>query len=567
RVIQGPGENAGILDIGDGLALVMKIESHNHPSAVDPYNGAATGAGGIIRDIFTMGARPIALLSSLRFGELNDEKVKFLLQEVVKGLAYYGNEVGIPTVGGETYFEESYSGNPLVNAMCAGIVEKEKIQKGRAEGIGNLVVLVGARTGRDGVGGASFASQQLEEGKRDSSVPKGDAGLEKLLMEACLEAFETGAVVAVQDIGAAGLTSSSSEMAARGGVGMEINLDSVPLAEDGMTPFEIMLSETQERMLMVIDKNRREEVEDIFKKWGVNFSVIGKVTEDGMIRVLKEGEIVAEVPAKSLTEAPQYIREEKVPSWQKDLNSLKVEKLPMPEDFNEVLKKLLTSLNICSKEWIYGQFESNPAVVIGPGMDAGVVRIDGTNKGIAFTTDGNGRYCYLDPYIGSQIAVAEAARNLTMVGAIPIGVTDGLNFGNPEKEEMYWQLKNSIIGIAKACEELGLPVVSGNVSLYNETEKGPIYPTPIIGMAGIVEDISKICTMDFKSEGDLVLVLGENRGEIGGSEYLKVNFGIVKGNPPQLDFEKEKKLHECIIELINKGLIESAHDISEGGLA
>jgi phosphoribosylformylglycinamidine synthase len=567
KVVQGPGENAGVLDIGDGLALVMKIESHNHPSAVDPYNGSATGAGGIIRDIFTMGARPVALLSSLRFGNLNDKKVKYLFQQVVKGMADYGNGVGIPTVGGETYFEENYSINPLVNAMCVGIVKKDKIQKGKAEGIGNLVVLVGSKTGRDGVGGASFASQQLEGEKVDSSVPKGDPKLEKLLMEACLEAFETGAVVAAQDMGAAGLTSSSSEMAARGGVGMEIDLDNIPLAEDGMTPFEIMLSETQERMLMVIDKNRIEEVRNIFKKWGVDFSVIGKVTEDGMIRVFKKGEVVAEVPAKSLTEAPQYTREEKVPSWQEDLKNLEVEKLPMPKDFNEVLKKLMVSPNICSKEWIYEQFEKNHAVVIGPGMDAGIVRIEGSKRGIACTTDGNGRYCYLDPYIGSQIAVAEAARNLIMVGAVPIGVTDGLNFGNPEKEEIYWQLKNSIMGIAKACEELGLPVISGNVSLYNEADEGPIYPTPIIGMAGIVEDISKICTMDFKEEGDIVLVLGENKGEIGGSEYLKVNFGIVRGNPPQMDFEKEKKLHHFVIELINRGLIESSHDISEGGLA
>lgn len=571
RVIQGPGENAGVLDIGDNLAVVMKIESHNHPSAIEPYQGAATGVGGIIRDIFTMGARPIALLDSLRFGTSDDKRTKYIIENVVAGIADYGNCMGIPTVGGETYFEESYKGNPLVNAMCVGVIEKDKIKRGVARGIGNPVMVVGSTTGRDGIGGASFASQELNEESEEKrpSVQVGDPFMEKLLLEACLELFETDAVVAIQDMGAAGLTSSSCEMAARGGVGMELDLDKVPLREEEMTPYEIMLSESQERMLVVVQRGREEEVEKVFKKWGLNAATIGKVTDDGMIRVLKDGKIMAEVPAKSLTDAPQYIRNEKIPSWQQELNQLNVNEIKPPEDLNNALQDVISSLNIASKEWIYTQYDYmvRTDTVIIPGMDAAVLRIKGTNKGIALVTDCNGRYCYLEPYVGSQIAVAEAARNLCMVGATPIGVTDCLNFGNPEKEETYWQLKNSILGITKACEELGIPVVSGNVSLYNESEEGPIYPTPVIGMAGLIEDISKICTMDFKEEKDAVIALGENKGEIGGSEYLKVCFRMVEGLPPQLDLEKEKRLQQLVLELIKKGLIKSSHDISEGGFA
>lgn len=572
RVIQGPGENAGVLDIGDNLAVVMKIESHNHPSAIEPYQGAATGVGGIIRDIFTMGARPIALLDSLRFGIPDDKRTKYLIENVVAGIADYGNCIGIPTVGGDTYFEESYKGNPLVNAMCVGIVEKDKIKKGIAKGIGNPVMVVGATTGRDGIGGASFASQELSEESEEKrpSVQVGDPFMEKLLLEACLELFETDAVVAIQDMGAAGLTSSSCEMASRGGVGMEIDLDKVPLREEGMTPYEIMLSESQERMLVVVKKGKEEDVQKIFKKWGLNAATIGKITDDGMIRVIKDGKIVAEVPAKSLTEdAPQYVREEEVPKWQEEVKKLDINEVKPPEDMNKVLKDVISSLNIASKEWIYSQYDYmvRTDTVITPGMDAAVVRIKGTRKAIALTTDCNGRYCYLDPYIGSQIAVAEAARNLCMVGAKPIGVTDCLNFGNPEKKEIYWQLKNSIFGIAKACETFQIPVVSGNVSLYNENEGGAIYPTPVIGMAGLIEDVSKICTMDFKKERDVIIILGENKGEIGGSEYLKVCFGMVKGQPPQIDLEEEKRLQELVLKLIDKGLIKSSHDISEGGFA
>lgn len=572
RVIQGPGENAGVLDIGDNLAVVMKIESHNHPSAIEPYQGAATGVGGIIRDIFTMGARPIALLDSLRFGIPDDKRTKYLIENVVAGIADYGNCIGIPTVGGDTYFEESYKGNPLVNAMCVGIVEKDKIKKGIAKGIGNPVMIVGATTGRDGIGGASFASQELSEESEEKrpSVQVGDPFMEKLLLEACLELFETDAVVAIQDMGAAGLTSSSCEMASRGGVGMELDLDKVPLREEGMTPYEIMLSESQERMLVVVEKGKEEDVQKVFKKWGLNAATIGKITDDGMIRVIKDGKVVAEVPAKSLTEdAPQYIREEKVPKWQEEVNKLDINEIKPPEDMNKALKDVISSLNIASKEWIYSQYDYmvRTDTVITPGMDAAVVRIKGTKKAVALTTDCNGRYCYLDPYIGSQIAVAEAARNLCMVGAKPIGVTDCLNFGNPEKKEIYWQLKNSIFGIAKACETLQIPVVSGNVSLYNENEEGAIYPTPVIGMAGLIEDVSKICTMDFKKERDVIIILGENKGEIGGSEYLKVCFGMVKGQPPQIDLEEEKRLQELVLKLIDKGLINSSHDISEGGFA
>jgi len=572
RVIQGPGENAGILDIGDNLAVVMKIESHNHPSAIEPYQGAATGVGGIIRDIFTMGARPIALLDSLRFGIPDDKRTKYLIENVVAGIGDYGNCIGIPTVGGDTYFEESYKGNPLVNAMCVGIVEKDKIKKGIAKGIGNPVMIVGATTGRDGIGGASFASQELSEESEEKrpSVQVGDPFMEKLLLEACLELFETDAVVAIQDMGAAGLTSSSCEMASRGGVGMELDLDKVPLREEGMTPYEIMLSESQERMLVVVEKGKEEDVQKVFKKWGLNAATIGKITDDGMIRVIKDGKVVAEVPAKSLTEdAPQYVREEEVPKWQEDVNKLDINEVKPPEDMNKALKDVISSLNIASKEWIYSQYDYmvRTDTVITPGMDAAVVRIKGTKKAVALTTDCNGRYCYLDPYIGSQVAVAEAARNLCMVGAKPIGVTDCLNFGNPEKKEIYWQLKNSIFGIAKACETLQIPVVSGNVSLYNENEGEAIYPTPVIGMAGLIEDVSKICTMDFKKESDVIIILGKNKGELGGSEYLKVCFGMVKGQPPRIDLEEEKRLQELVLKLIDEGLIKSSHDISEGGFA
>ncbi|MGB9679088.1 MAG: phosphoribosylformylglycinamidine synthase subunit PurL [Thermoanaerobacteraceae bacterium] len=572
RVLQGPGENAGILDIGDGLGVVMKIESHNHPSAIEPYQGAATGVGGIIRDIFTMGARPIALLDSLRFGIPNDKKTKYLIENIVAGIAGYGNCMGIPTVGGETYFDDSYKENPLVNAMCVGIVKNDKIKRGIAKGIGNPVMVVGSTTGRDGIGGASFASEELSEKSEEKrpSVQVGDPFMEKLLLEACLELFEKDAVVAIQDMGAAGLTSSSCEMASRGGVGMELDLDKVPLREEGMTPFEIMLSESQERMLVVVEKGREKEVEKVFEKWGLNAAIIGKVTDDGMLRLIKDNSIVAEVPAKSLTDdAPQYLRESEKPSWQDEINKLNIDEILQNKDLNELFVQVLSSLNIASKEWIYSQYDYmvRTDTIAGPGIDAAVIRIKGTNKAIALTTDCNSRYCYLDPYKGSQIAVAEAARNLAVIGAKPIGITDCLNFGNPEKKEIYWQFKNSIFGITDACETLGIPVISGNVSFYNESEGKAIYPTPVIGMAGLIEDVSKIVTSGFKDEQDAIILIGENKKDLGGSEYLNVCYGIQKGNPPDIDLELEKQLQNLLFELIEEKLVKSSHDISEGGFA
>lgn len=572
RVVQGPGENAGILDIGDGFGVVMKVESHNHPSAIEPYQGAATGVGGIIRDIFTMGARPIALLDSLRFGLPKDKRTKYIIENVVAGIAGYGNCMGIPTVAGETYFDDSYKGNPLVNAMCVGIVENDKIRKGVAYGIGNPVMVVGSTTGRDGIGGASFASEELSEKSEEKrpAVQVGDPFMEKLLLEACLELFEGDAVVGIQDMGAAGLTSSSCEMASRSGVGMELDLDKVPLREEGMTPYEIMLSESQERMLVVVKKGREAEVEKVFKKWGLNAVTIGRVTDDGMLRLIKGGEVVAEVPARSLADdAPQYFREDEKPLWQDEVNKLKIEEIKEPEDLNKVLIDLISSLNISSKEWVYSQYDYmvRTDTVVGPGMDAAVVRLKGTNKAVALTIDCNSRYCYLDPYRGGEIAVAEAARNLAVIGAKPIGVTDCLNFGNPEKKEIYWQFKNAIFGISKACEVLETPVVSGNVSFYNESEGQAVFPTPVIGMAGLIEDVSKICTMEFKNEGDVVILLGDNKGEIGGSEYLNVCFGITRGKSPDINLDLEKRLQKLILDLIDKELIKSSHDISEGGLA
>jgi len=572
RVIQGPGENAGILDIGDGLGVVMKVESHNHPSAVEPLQGAATGVGGIIRDILTMGARPVALLDSLRFGLPEDKRTKYLVDNVIAGIAWYGNCVGVPTVGGETYFDESYKENPLVNVMCVGIVETDKVVKGTASGEGNSVMVIGSTTGRDGIGGASFASEELSENSSEkrTAVQVGDPFTEKLLIEACLELFKRDAVVGMQDMGAGGITSSASEMASRGNAGMELDLDKVPLREEGMTPYEIMLSESQERMLAVIKKGKEEEVKRIFRKWGLNAEVIGHVTHDRMIRVIKSGEVVAEVPAKSLTNnTPQYIREDEKPLWQEEMNKFDTNEVKKPDDLNKVLTDLISSLNISSKEWIYSQYDYmvRTDTVIGPGMDAAVIRIKGTNKAVALTIDGNSRYCYLDCFRGGEIAVAEAARNLAVIGAEPIGVTDCLNFGNPEKKEIYWQFKNAVLGISKACEILEVPVVSGNVSFYNESKGKAIFPTPVIGMVGLVEDISKLCTMGFKEEGDEIILLGDNKGEIGGSEYLNVCFGIMKGKTPCIDLDLEKRVQRLVLELIDKKLIKSSHDISEGGLA
>lgn len=574
RVLQGPGENAGIVDIGDHLAIAMKIESHNHPSAVEPYQGAATGVGGIIRDIFAMGARPIALLNSLRFGELEgNERVQYLLEGVVEGIGGYGNCIGIPTVGGETYFNHSYNGNPLVNAMCVGLIEHDKIHRGNASGVGNSVMYVGAATGRDGMGGASFASVELTEESEEkrSAVQVGDPFMEKLLMEACLELLQRDCVVGIQDLGAAGLTSACCETATRGEGGMEIDVLKVPRREKGMLPVEVMISESQERMLLIVKKGREAEVQSIVEKWGLHGVVIGHVTDNGRL-IVKEGDkIVGDMPAASLDSsgAPKYEPHYEEPAYFKEKQFLDIDALPEPEDYNETLKRLLISPNLASKEWIYRQYDHmvRTNTVVAPGSDAAVLRIPGTKKGIALTTDCNSRYCYLNPREGSKIAVAEAARNIVASGGKPIAITDGLNFGSPEKPDRYWQFRESILGISEACRELDTPVISGNVSFYNETDVQAIHPTPIIGMVGVLEDVSKACTAFFKTPGDLVVLLGETRAEIGGSEYLAVVHGLEQGEIPKLNLTRELQLQRILLAAIQAGKIQSAHDLSEGGLA
>ena len=579
RVLQGPGENAGIIDIGDGQAVSFKIESHNHPSAIEPYQGAATGVGGIIRDIFTMGARPIALLDSLRFGELDDEHVRYLFEEVVAGIAGYGNSIGVPTVAGETFFSPSYRGNPLVNAMCVGLMDQQDISTATARGIGNPVMVVGAATGRDGIQGASFASDELtEESEEDRpAVQVGDPFREKLLMEASLELIKTGALVGIQDMGAAGLISSSSEMASRGEAGIEMDTALVPKREEGMTPYEVLLSESQERMLVVPRQGKEELVKEIFKKWGLKAAVIGKVTDDGKIRVYNQGEPAAEVPVRLLVDdAPVYQREGRRPAYLNELQEFstgdflaKQKKNRRGTDYNQELVKLLTSENLAAKNSIYEQYDHMVQLntVILPGSDAAVLRIKGKNKGLALTVDCNGRYCYLDPERGAEIAVAEAARNLVCSGAEPLAVTDGLNFGNPMNPEVFWQFERAAAGIARACQELATPVTGGNVSFYNESPAGAIYPTPIIGMVGLLEDLSQATDQYFKEEGDLIVLLGETGAELGGSEYLKVIHDRVGGKIPELDYIREKSVQNLCLKAIKQGLIKSAHDCAEGGLA
>ncbi|KAB3534447.1 phosphoribosylformylglycinamidine synthase subunit PurL [Alkaliphilus pronyensis] len=574
KVLQGPGENAGIVDIGDNLAIVMKIESHNHPSAIEPYQGAATGVGGIIRDIFAMGARPIALLNSLRFGEIEKyDRVKYLLEGVVEGIAGYGNCIGIPTVGGEVYFNKSYNGNPLVNAMCVGVIEHDKIHRGNASGVGNSIMYVGAATGRDGIGGASFASVELTEESEEkrSAVQVGDPFMEKLLLEACLELLDTGSIIGIQDLGAAGLTSACCETATRGEGGMEIDVLKVPRREKGMLPVEVMISESQERMLVIVEKGREEEVEKIVEKWGLHAVVIGKVTDNGRL-VVKEGDgIVADLPAESLDSsgAPKYYRDYEIPDYYREAKKFRPEDITEPKNYNDTLTSLLKSPNIASKEWIYRQYDHmvRTNTVIKPGSDAAVLRIRGTKKAIALTTDCNSRYCYLDPREGSKIAVLEAARNIICSGGRPLAITDGLNFGNPEKPDRYWQFRESIIGISEACRELDTPVISGNVSFYNETDTQAIYPTPIIGMVGVIDDVEKTCSMDFKAVGDIILQIGETKPEIGGSEYLSAIHNMETGEIPFVNIAREIKAHKAILESIDRGLLESAHDISEGGIA
>lgn len=573
RVIQGPGENAGIVDIGDGQAVVFKMESHNHPSAIEPYQGAATGVGGIVRDIFTMGARPIASLNSLRFGSLADPRNRFLMNGVVAGIAGYGNCLGIPTVGGEVYFHPSYSGNPLVNAMCVGLVDHRDIRLGRAAGVGNLVMLVGAKTGRDGIHGCTFASEELSEQseQRRPAVQVGDPFMEKLLIEACLEVIRADLIVGIQDLGAAGLTSSSAEMAGRAGTGLELDVSLVPRREQGMTPYEVMLSESQERMLLVLEPSREVEVRKIFEKWGLEAVVIGRVTGDGIYRIRDGAELVAEIPVEALTgKAPVYHRQGREPAYVQERRKADLESLPVPGDLNRVLQQLLKSPNIASKEWVYRQYDHmvmTNTVVRPGGADAAVLRVKGSSKGLAMTTDCNSRYCYLDPYLGGMSAVAEAARNLACVGAEPLGITDCLNFGNPEKPEIFWQFEKAVQGMSEACRMLEIPVVSGNVSFYNETEGEAIYPTPVVGMVGLLPDINRHCGQGLAEAGDLVLLLGDFHPVLGGSEYLALIHGLEAGTLPGLDLQREKAVQETCRSLIWKGLLRSAHDLSEGGLA
>ncbi|TEU03145.1 MAG: phosphoribosylformylglycinamidine synthase subunit PurL [Candidatus Aminicenantes bacterium] len=570
NVIQGPGENAGIIDIGDGLAAVFKIESHNHPSFIEPYQGAATGVGGILRDIFTMGARPIVLQDSLRFGPLSSAKNKSVMEGVVAGISGYGNSIGIPTVGGDVYFNDCYSLNPLVNVFALGIVKKDRVFYAKAEGIGNLVLYVGAKTGRDGIHGATMASAEFGkdlEHKRPN-VQVGDPFMEKLLLEACLEVMAKDLIVGIQDMGAAGLTCSTTEMASKSGTGIEIDLDRVPQREEGMTPYEMMLSESQERMLIVAKKDKVKEVQEIFSNWDLDAVIIGQVTEGERLKVEFGGKTVVDIPVNAVIDlCPVYERESKIPSYLESATQL--EPLPQPENFNQAFLKLLSSPTIAEKEWVRRQYDHmvqvNTAFL--PGADASVIRIKDTNKALAVTLDGSSLYTYLDPKTGGKIAVAEACRNLACVGARPIGVTNCLNFGNPEKPEIMWQFQETIHGIAEGCRAFDIPVTGGNVSFYNDTEGISIHPTPVLGIVGMVDDVKLITGPGFKEEGNILILLGENKDELGASEYVKTIHQKEKGIPPQIDLEEEKRIQEFCLEIISLELIESAHDVSEGGLA
>lgn len=573
HVLQGPGEGAGIVDIGDGLAVVFKAESHNHPSAVEPYEGAATGVGGIIRDIFSMGARPIALLDSLRFGELDNPRTKYLLEEVVAGIGGYGNCIGIPTVGGEIAFDPCYEGNPLVNAMCVGLIEHKHIQKGQAAGVGNSIMYVGAKTGRDGIHGATFASEEFnqEEEQQRSAVQVGDPFMEKLLLEACLELIlhHSDSLIGIQDMGAAGLVSSSAEMASKAGSGLILTLDEVPQRETGMTPYEMMLSESQERMLICVKSGEEEKIQELFQKYDLDAVTIGKVTDDGQYRLYHQGEEVANLPVDALAEdAPVYHKEMKEPARIAEFQQLAPYQ-PVIEEPGQVLLDLLQQPTIASKRSIYETYDSQVQTntVVRPGSDAAVMRVRGTNKALAMTTDCNARYLYLDPKIGGQIAVAEAARNIIASGGKPLAITDCLNYGSPDKPEVFWELSTSADGIAAACETLGTPVISGNVSLYNETDGQAIYPTPMIGMVGLIEDYKHITTQEFKKSGDLIYILGKTFADFDGSELQKMQLGRIEGVIRNFDLSIEKRNQELVLTAIQNGLIESAHDCSEGGLA
>ena len=567
-------ENAGLVDIGDGLAICFKIESHNHPSAVEPFQGAATGVGGILRDIFTMGARPIASLDSLRFGPLEAPRNRYLFDNVVKGIAHYGNCVGVPTVAGEIYFEDCYTENPLVNVMTIGLVKHKNVVSAVAKGEGNTIMIVGSSTGRDGIHGATFASVELteESENRRSSVQVGDPFTEKLLLEATLELAKQDFLIGIQDLGAAGIVCSTSEMAVRGKSGMIINLDSVPLREPGMSPYEIMLSESQERMLVVIRKGFEEETKAIFEKWDLNCVKIGKVINSGNLDIFMNDKKVASLPAWHLVlggGAPVYERETKEPAYLKKVQGRNLKKIPEPKDYNKVLLRILSSPNIADKSWVYRQYDYSVRsnTVVKPGGSAAVIRIKGTRKALAIKTDGNGRYTYLNPYKGGAIAVAESARNVVCSGARPIAITNCLNFGNPYDPEIYYQFKMAVQGIGDACRVFDTPVTGGNVSFYNESPKGAIFPTPVIGMVGLIEDLKNVTTPWFKNDGDFIILLGALKGELGGSEYLKVVHNIIAGDAPDIDLTFEKRIFNATLEAIQKGIVNSAIDISDGGLA
>ena len=571
QVVQGPGENAGAVDIGDGLCAVFKMESHNHPSFIEPFQGATTGVGGILRDVFTMGARPVALLNSLRFGPLTRPKNKYLLTQVVAGIAHYGNCMGVPTVGGEVFFNDTYNQNNLVNAMCVGIAESDRLFLGEAKGVGNPVMYVGAKTGRDGIHGATMASEEFGENEeKRPTVQVGDPFTEKLLLEACLELMAEDYVEGIQDMGAAGLTSSSCEMASRAGTGVELDLDKIPCREEGMVPYEMMLSESQERMLLVAKPGTEEKVQAIFEKWDLEAAVVGRVTDDGNLRLLFEGNMVAEIPAQKLAdEAPRYDRPAAVPEYIEMVRGLDGNAIAEPDDYAEVLITLMGTPTIASKEWIYDQYDHmvRTNTVVLPGSDAAVLRIKGTDRYLAMSVDCNSRYCMLDPYTGGAVAVAESARNVVASGARPLGITDCLNFGNPERPEIMWQFASAIDGIADASKALDAPVVSGNVSFYNETMGMGIYPTPTIGMVGLIENGRVPVQTAFAGEGDLIVLIGNSDDDIGGSEYLAVWHNREQGIPPQLDLEMARKINDAVLSLMDTGCVKSCHDTAEGGLA